>query len=100
VEAGQPPRLYYGSTAEFVREYLRHVYKRKIDGNRTFWSPRWRASAEAIARLEAMWLAWEHLRLDPATGPSVWWRDHADPHNAVAELDVCAHPERHHRPLP
>lgn len=81
--AGQAPRLYYGSTAEFVREYLRHVYKRKIDGNRTFWSLRWWASDEAIARLEAMWLAWEHLRLDPATGPSVWWRDHADPHMAV-----------------
>lgn len=81
--AEAPPPLCYGSTAEFVSEYLRHVYRRKIDGNRTFWSPRWWTSAEAIARLEAIWLAWEHLRLDPATGPSVWWRDHADPHMAV-----------------
>lgn len=78
-----PPPLYYGSTNEFVRDYLRHVYKRRINGQNTFWSPRWWASAEATARLEALWRAWEHLRLDPATGPSVWWRDHADPHMSV-----------------
>lgn len=77
------PVLYYGSTDEFVREYLRYVYQRKIDGRTTFWSPRWWTSAEAVARLEALWRAWEHLRLDPATGPSVWWRDHADPHMRV-----------------
>lgn len=29
-------------------------------------------------RLEALWRSWEHLRLDPATGMSVWLRDHAD----------------------
>lgn len=81
--ADEPPTLYYGSTDEFVREYLRYVYQRKIDGRTTFWSPRWWTSAEAVARLEALWRAWEHLRLDPATGPSVWWRDHADPHLRV-----------------
>ena len=81
--AGDTPRLYYGSTNEFVRDYLRHVYKRKINGTHTFWSPRWWTSDEAIARLEALWLAWEHLRLDETTGPSVWWRDHADHHMAV-----------------
>lgn len=81
--APDTPQLYYGSTNEFVREYLRHVYKRKINGTHTFWSPRWWKSDEAIARLEALWLAWEHLRLDNTTGPSVWWRDHADPHMSV-----------------
>lgn len=82
-DGDQPPEPYYGSTDEFVREYLRHVYKRKIDGTNTCWSAEWWRSAEAIARLEALWRAWEHLRLDPATGPSVWWRDHADPHMNV-----------------
>jgi len=80
-EEAPPP--YYGSTNEFVRDYLRHVYKRRINGQNTFWSPRWWTSAEATARLEALWRAWEHLRLDPSTGPSVWWRDHADPHMSV-----------------
>lgn len=32
---------------------------------------------------EALWRAWEHLRLDPATGMSVWLRDHADHHLGV-----------------
>jgi hypothetical protein len=36
-----------------------------------------------IALMDALWRAWEHLRLDPATGISVWFRDHADPHMAV-----------------
>ena len=35
------------------------------------------------ARLEAMWRAWEHLRMDAATGTSVWLRDHADHHLGV-----------------
>ena len=81
--AAEAPQLYYGSTNEFVREHLRHVYKRKINGQHTFWSPRWWTSVEALARLEALWRAWEHLRLDPTTGPSVWWRDHADPHMSI-----------------
>lgn len=104
--------LYYGSTNEFVREHLRHVYKRKINGSTLFWSPRWWASAEAIARLEALWRAWEHLRLDPSTGPSVWWRDHADHHMSVLmssagpfskEVDVKAtilEPLPHEEPPP
>ena len=36
-----------------------------------------------MIRLEALWRAWEHLRLDPATGMSVWLRDHADHHMGV-----------------
>lgn len=79
----EPPQLYYGSANEFVRDYLRHVYKRKIDGQHTYWSAQWWRSAEATSRLEGLWRAWEYLRLDSSTGMSVWWRDHADPHMAV-----------------
>lgn len=28
--------------------------------------------------MEALWRAWEHLRLDGATGISVWFKDHAE----------------------
>jgi len=79
------PELYFGSTDEFVREYLRHVYKRRISGNGAgrVWAARWWEYDEAVVRLEALWRAWEHLRLDPSTGMSVWWRDHADHHMAV-----------------
>jgi hypothetical protein len=33
-----------------------------------------------VSRLDALWRAWEHLRLDGVLGASVWWRDHADHH--------------------
>ncbi len=77
------PRLYYGSVDEFVREYLRFVYRRRIDGRHRCWAGTWWRYDEAVIRLEALWRAWEHLRLDPATGMSVWWRDHADHHMAA-----------------
>lgn len=79
----EEPELYYGSVDEFVREYLRNVYKRKIDGKSRVWAARWWEYDEAVIRLEALWRAWEFLRRDPATGMSVWWRDHADHHMGV-----------------
>lgn len=81
-EEERPPELVYGSVDEFVREYLRHVYRRATSEQRV-WAARWWEYDEAVIRLEALWRAWEHLRLDPSTGMSVWWRDHADHHMAV-----------------
>ena len=75
--------LYYGSVDEFVREYLRNVYRRRIDGRRRVWGARFWEYDEALIRIEALWRAWEHLRQEPGTGMSVWWRDHADHHMAV-----------------
>lgn len=76
------PELVYGSVDEFVRKYLRHVYRRATSDQRV-WAARWWEYDEAVIRLEALWRAWEHLRLEPSTGMSVWWRDHADHHMAV-----------------
>lgn len=76
----EAPQLCFGSTDEFLREYLRIVYRRSINGKHRIWAARWWEYDEAVIRLEALWRAWEHLRLDPATGMSVWWRDHADHH--------------------
>lgn len=78
--------LYYGSVDEFVRLFICPVFRRNVgeEGRADFrWSARWWESAEAIVRLEALWRSWEHLRLDPATGISVWMRDHADHHLGV-----------------
>lgn len=77
---GTDPSLYYGSVDEFVRDYLCGVYRRAINGRNRVWAGRWWEYPEAVIRLEALWRAWEHLRTDPATGMSVWWRDHADHH--------------------
>lgn len=81
-EFGDQPEqpLFYGNVDEFVREYLRHMYKRRIDGRTRVWAAQWWSYGEAIARLEGLWRAWESLRQDPSTGMSVWWRDHADYH--------------------
>ena len=82
------PPLYYGSTERVRARPPTARVQAQDQRPDTFWSPRWWASAEAIARLEALWRAWEHLRLDPSTGPSVWWRDHADPHMSVLMSSV------------
>lgn len=81
VPAGPP--LCYGSLDEFVREVIVPIFGRDVGEKgraELRWSARWWESAEAIMRLEALWRSWEHLRLDPATGMSVWLRDHLDHH--------------------
>ncbi|MDQ4490781.1 DUF4913 domain-containing protein [Sinomonas sp. ASV486] len=78
------PQLFYPDVARFVGEHLAFVYRRHINpGGGTTWCPQWWKHAEAISRLEALWRAWEHLRLDGTTGMSTWYRDHADHHMAV-----------------
>lgn len=82
----ETPQLFYGSVDEFVRDKLVHIYARKVgpqnDANNR-WAADWWNYPEAVSRLEALWRAWEHLRLDPATGTSTWWRDHADHHMPI-----------------
>lgn len=78
-----PPTLYFPNVEVFVRELLAPTYRRSLDGRHRTWCPQWWRHAEAITRLEALWRAWEHLRLDPALGISLWLRDHADPHMAT-----------------
>lgn len=104
----EAPSLYFPDVEVFVRELLSLSYLRSLDGRHRTWCPQWWRHAEAIARLEALWRAWEHLRLEPALGMSTWWRDHADPHMAAlmdpdGPFKGCS-PERGHHgrlgPLP
>ncbi|MFF3256463.1 DUF4913 domain-containing protein [Actinacidiphila glaucinigra] len=57
------------------------------------WCHLWVEHPVAIARLHALWLAWQELT-DPAvcgyTGPSVWHRDHLDP--CIRELRASTGP--------
>ncbi|MBG6240196.1 cytochrome P450 [Mycetocola sp. CAN_C7] len=84
-EPNPEPELFYGSADEFVRERLRFMYSRRVGGgNASFrWSARWWEHPEALARIDALWRAWEHLRLDGATGSSTWWIEHADHHMPI-----------------
>jgi hypothetical protein len=85
VDIDDAPALMYGSVDEFVREYLRYMYTRPVGGGnaRYRWAGDWWRHPEAVARLEGLWRSWEHLRQDPATGASTWWRDHADHHMTI-----------------
>ncbi|WP_432246217.1 DUF4913 domain-containing protein (plasmid) [Arthrobacter sp. G.S.26] len=56
------------------------TYVRDVDGRAAKWCIEWYFHPDAVSRVEALWRAWEHLRLDGATGISVWFKDHADHH--------------------
>ena len=77
----KPPELVYGSAEEFLHEQLLPTYVRDVDGRAAKWCIEWYFHPEAVSRVEALWRAWEHLRLDGATGISVWWqRPRRPPH--------------------
>jgi hypothetical protein len=93
------PGAVFGSLEAFVCEYLLAVYRRPVSATSTTWCAEWWRHREACVRLDALWRSWEHLRLDAATGMSVWLRDHADHHMSVllsadGPFKGCT-PERH-----
>lgn len=107
IEQGEEaPELFYANVAEFVSQKLAPTYRRHINpGGGVTWCPQWWKHAEAISRLEALWRAWEFLRLEGATGMSVWWRDHADHHmNVLLSADgpfkSCSPDDGHKSKLP
>ena len=78
-DAAALPNL-YASVEDFVAGFLVSVYARPVDAQLSGfrWCPRWWEHAEAVSRLEALWVAFEVLRQDPL-GAAIWWRDYADP---------------------
>jgi hypothetical protein len=72
--------------ATWVNDLLVPVYINQVSPLRP-WCSRWWEHREAVARLHALWMAWQSLTDSPAcghTGPSSWHRDHLDP--ALARL--------------
>lgn len=102
------PALYFPTLDRFVSEYLALVYRRDLKTASMRWCPEWFKHAEAIARLEAIWRAWELLRLDPGEGASNWWLVHCDPHMRVLMSETgpfrncrdSKHAEERSLPLP
>ncbi|MET9692190.1 DUF4913 domain-containing protein [Streptomyces sp. NPDC006514] len=80
---GDGPEFYFSDVFAFVTDYLAVTIRRPLDGASATWCPLWWEHPEAGARLSALWLAWEHLRHDPALGMTTWWIQHADPHLRV-----------------
>lgn len=104
--AARPAQLYYANVVEFVTEQLAPTVARPTPDSGRVWCPRWFAHAEAIARLEALWRAWEYSRYDAALGISNWFTHHLDPH-LRALLDPvtgpfarCVDGHQRHEPLP
>ncbi|MFF7393211.1 DUF4913 domain-containing protein [Streptomyces scabiei] len=91
-DAGQPASVFilaldndaYGieldALAGWVNHLLLPVYGREITTSRP-WCHQWHDHPEAVARLHALWLAWQQFTDVEAglAGPSVWHRDHLDP---------------------
>ncbi|WP_042419758.1 DUF4913 domain-containing protein [Streptacidiphilus anmyonensis] len=63
----------------WVNNLFLPVYGREISTTRP-WCVQWHEHLEAVARLHALWLAWQQLTDAEAglTGPSTWHRDHLD----------------------
>lgn len=64
----------------WVHHLLIPVYGREISTSRP-WCRQWQEHPEAVARLHALWLAWQQLTdiESSLTGPQTWHRDHLDP---------------------
>ena len=69
--AGPEPKLVYSSAVEFFAELLAQSYVREVNEGAAYaWCPEWYKHPEALIRMEAIWRAWEHLRLEPSLGVS------------------------------
>jgi hypothetical protein len=104
-DAKSPPRTYFPDLESWVLGYFTPSFGRTLGGELR-WCPAWWDHVEAISRLEALWRAWEQLRLDPQLGMASWYRDHLDHHLPIllgsrGPFARCT-PDRHEpdHPLP
>lgn len=73
----QDLETFFANVYEFVDQWVLPRYLRKPGTVR--WDPDWFENVEALDRLEALWRAWEHYRLEGMTGMAVFWNDQFDP---------------------
>lgn len=75
----EKPKLVYANAGAWVNGWLLPRYRRALGGGKRRWDPNWWRYEEAGGALEALWQAWEHLRLEPGTGIAVFYRDYFYP---------------------
>ncbi|PZT76816.1 MULTISPECIES: DUF4913 domain-containing protein [unclassified Streptomyces] len=77
--AGEAYEAELAALSDWVNYLLLPVYGREISTTRP-WCAQWHEHPEAVARLHALWLAWQQLTDAEAglSGPSTWHRDHLD----------------------
>ncbi|MGW5017082.1 DUF4913 domain-containing protein [Streptomyces cacaoi] len=78
--AGQAYAEELAALRVWVEDLLLPVYGREITSTRP-WCAQWAEHPEAVARLHALWLAWQQYTDAEAglSGPALWHRDHLDP---------------------
>lgn len=76
---GEAYTVELAALSEWVNYLFLPVYGREISTTRP-WCARWHEHPEAVARLHALWLAWQQFTDAEAglAGPSTWHRDHLD----------------------
>ncbi|MCY0927002.1 DUF4913 domain-containing protein [Streptomyces sp. H27-H1] len=76
---GEAYAIEIAALSDWVNYLFLPVYGREISTTRP-WCSQWHEHPEAVARLHALWLAWQQLTDAEAglSGPSTWHRDHLD----------------------
>lgn len=76
---GEAHAVELAALSDWVNYLFLPVYGREISTTRP-WCDQWHEHPEAVARLHALWLAWQQLTDAEAglSGPSTWHRDHLD----------------------
>lgn len=93
------PKPLFDDLEPWVTEYFAPIIARRLNKAVT-WCPEWWRHAEVIARLRALWEAWEAARLEGGAEMSAWWYVQVDAHLAVimdgnsGPLSLCS-PEEH-----
>ncbi|WP_280406610.1 DUF4913 domain-containing protein [Nocardia carnea] len=86
-EAEPEREMEFPTVAAFVEGYISQLYRREISSmgseRQRRWCPQWWLHGEAVARFDAMWTAFEHLRLGDGEEMSTVWLNHIDPHMAI-----------------
>ena len=76
---GEAYAVELAALSDWVNYLFLPVYGREISTTRP-WCDQWHEHPEAVARLHALWLAWQQFTDIEAglSGPSMWHRDHLD----------------------
>ncbi|MET8329978.1 DUF4913 domain-containing protein [Streptomyces sp. NPDC005181] len=76
---GEAYAVELAALSAWVNHLFLPIYGREISTTRP-WCALWQEHPEAVARLHALWLAWQQLTDAEAglSGPSTWHRDHLD----------------------
>ncbi|MDN6301726.1 MAG: DUF4913 domain-containing protein [Brevibacterium aurantiacum] len=94
--------LWYPNVDRFLHEFLLPSWRHTPGAK---WCRKWYLHAEAVSRLDALWRAYEAMRVGDPTGMAVWWRDYADPIMAALTSEngtfmSCDHRMDTHHPMP